>query len=81
MQNEELSTFRRKGIWVFHLSLLYLRFQQSLVGLCLNYENSVKDLTSALAKVQEESKQLTLDGCADKTMEWFKQCDSMAQIM
>ncbi len=81
MQNEELSTFRRKGDlgipFVFALFAL-----STIIGWIVfkNYENSVKDITAALAKVQEESKQLTLDGCADKTMEWFKQCDSMAQL-
>lgn len=81
MQNEDPGTFRRKGDlgvpFVFALFAL-----STIIGWVVfkNYERSVKEITTSLAKVQVESSQLSLEGCASKTLEWFNQCDAMAQL-
>ncbi len=81
MQNEDTGAFRRKGdlgvpfvIGLFVLSII--------IGLVVfrSYENSTKEITASLAKIQEESASLTIVGCADKTMEWFSKCDAMTQL-
>lgn len=81
MQNEETTAFRRKGdlgvpvvIALFALSIIigWVVFR--------SYENSVKEITASLAKIQEESSSYTLSDCADKTMVWFSKCDAMTQL-
>ncbi|WGL61317.1 hypothetical protein QEJ31_06885 [Pigmentibacter sp. JX0631] len=81
MQNEEVGSFRRKGDlgipFVFALFAL-----STIIGWIVfqNYEHSVKEITHSLTKIQNESTQLSLEGCADKTMEWFNKCDAMTQL-
>ncbi|WP_397599832.1 hypothetical protein [Silvanigrella sp.] len=81
MQNEDTSAFRRKGdlgvpfvIALFALSIIigWVVFR--------NYENSAKEITASLARIQEESKTFTITDCAGKTMEWFSKCDAMTQL-
>ncbi|WP_148698723.1 hypothetical protein [Silvanigrella aquatica] len=81
MQNEDSEAFRRKGdlgipvvIALFALSIIigWVVFR--------SYENSSKEITSSLAKIQEESSSLTIFGCADRTMEWFSKCDVMSEL-
>lgn len=81
MQNEDTSAFRRKGdLGVpFVMALIALSI---IIGVVVfrSYENSSKEITASLAKIQEESTSLTLEGCAGKTMEWFSKCDAMTQL-
>jgi hypothetical protein len=81
MQNEDTSVFRRKGdlgvpvvIALFALS--------TIIGWIVfkNYENSSKEIMSSLNNIQKESSTLSIVGCADKTVEWFSNCDAMTQL-
>ncbi len=81
MQEEEIQAYKRKGdmgvpfvIALFTLSVIigFIVFR--------NYENSSKEITFSLAKMQEESAALTINQCAGKTMEWFNGCDAMTQL-
>lgn len=81
MQNEDSSAFRRKGdfgipfvIGIFALSIV--------IGLIVfrSYENSAKEITKSLSKMQEDASSFTIVDCTNRTMEWFSTCNAMTQL-
>ncbi|KAB8030989.1 hypothetical protein [Fluviispira multicolorata] len=81
MQNSDNSAFRRKGdlgvplvigLFVLAIILGWVVFR--------NYEYSSKEITTSLAQMQKESPSLSLNECAEKTINWFKKCDAMTQL-
>lgn len=50
------------------------------VFLFFKYAYSQNTITKSFAKMQEIGKTLTIEGCAQKNMEWYQSCDALQQL-
>lgn len=70
---------KNKSAFIFIFILFAIAGVLSLL-LMFVYMRSETELTKSFAKMQDIGKTLTIEGCAQKNMEWYESCTAMTQL-